>query len=557
MAVPIKGKNIFIALFIVLSGAVLIYQYWSTRQSEEEIINSYKANTESAVNQLVVEAEREMMDVWERYIKGKDAITRAQERYADSLLSDKVEQVLLTFDRVEGGIYFFELDKFVGYSFPTIEEPKPAFGPPPRSYDIIRNQVRKTIKSDELITELHRFDPAIFPLSTKPIFEDGEIIGAAWARRHIERELEASQSFTGQTFFMTVGLILLGLFIALIVVTFLKNRLNDIKESLDLMKTDPSYRLPVRRGVFGFISRSINEMMDDRQLEENKRKQLQQELYQKEKMATLGNLVAGAAHEINTPISIIKSRVQIWERKFYRLPEQQKANSVITPESLQIVQNEVSRVSQLIKRLLLMTKPVGKLYKPVYINSMLEDKLNWLQQSYPSRNISVNTNFDTNLPEIEIDPNAIDQVLINILKNAVEASEQDCRLDISTHSDTGYITIEICDYGKGIPSAVETQVFDPFFTTKDEGTGLGLSISYEIIKAHGGSLELRSFGTSDHDSDNGMSKYDLIGSVDAYQQKSSTNSYSEPESGDDTETTVTRSSGTLCIIRLPINSTGN
>src|SRR5699024_6614299 len=135
-----------------------------------------------------------------RYLKGREKITRMDERKADSLLSEKVRQILQSFHRLEGGLYFFQLDKFIGYSFPTIEDPKPAFGPPPRSYNIIREQARKTIQQDTLLTELHQFDPAIFPLSTQPIYLNGKLIGAACARIHIERKLSASQNIQSGTF---------------------------------------------------------------------------------------------------------------------------------------------------------------------------------------------------------------------------------------------------------------------------------------------------------------------------------------------------------------------
>ncbi len=549
----------FALLLVVFIAASVGYLHYDNQRGAEEIISTYKSITDAAANTLANEANQQMMHIWDEHLKDKSAITRAEERNADSLLSLKVSEVLDRFDRIEGGIYFYQLDKFIGYGFPDLEEPKPAFGPPPRSYNIIRDQVLNSISEDKNFTELHRFDPAIFPLSTKPLKAGDETIGAVWTRRHIERELTAGHNFTGRTFFLTVGLTLIGFVIALNITWYLKSLLQDLKTSLSKMKNDPSYRLPKRIGITGIINRSINELMDSRQTEENKRKQLQQELYQKEKMATLGNLVAGAAHEINTPISIIKSRLQIWERRFNKLPEDQRTNLVVTDESLQIVHTEIERVSQLVKRLLLMTKPVGKFSEPVDLNALIRYKTDWVKEVYPERSISIQTNLYKKLPLVEVDPNAIDQVLMNVLKNAVESSDDWSKIDIETmREESGYAVISIRDYGKGIPRAIETQIFDPFFTTKDDGTGLGLSISYEIIKAHGGSLELRSLGLSDEkDAYEGGSKYNLIRTVESFKPQYTGNTHRNTETVSEVDSHTDQTVGTVCIIRLPYGNSAN
>src|SRR5690625_7885512 len=101
---------------------------------------------------------------------------------ADSLLSASVQSVLNNFHMVEGGYYFYTLDAFIGYGFPTITDPKPAFGPPPRSYNIMGEQVRKSVEDEEIVTTLHRFDTAICLLTTQPVSLKKEIIGEVWTR---------------------------------------------------------------------------------------------------------------------------------------------------------------------------------------------------------------------------------------------------------------------------------------------------------------------------------------------------------------------------------------
>lgn len=513
-----------IILFISICG---VYLYSAVLKSAEEIIESNKSITQTAVSQLTNEAEQTLAPVWYEHLAGKDRITKAEERIVDSLLSEEISGVLNHFNRVEGGLYFFKLDEFLGYSFPTIEPPKPAFGPPPRSYNIIRDQVRATIQQDTVLTQLHKFDPAIFPLTTRPIYLDGELIGAAWARIHIERELATSQTIQSGTFFLTVGLILFGLSIAVYIVWLLKKRIDEIKLGLERMKHNPSYRLKERSGVLGFISHSINDMTDTQQREQKKRKKLERELFQKEKMASLGNLVAGTAHEINTPISIIKTRIQIWERKLEKLRETSASEPFISQDALQMVRAEIDRVSGLIKRLLFFSKPVSDQKSLVDINSVMEEQLIWLEKAFPDSQLDINTLFESGLPKIVGDKESIQQVVINLLKNAVQASEKDCILFIQTHyiPEDEEIEIRIRDFGKGVPASIKHQIFDPFFTTKDNGSGLGLSISGEIVKAHHGRIYFTEPKMSDYPfkPDNG-----------------------QPAAGSGNK------KGTVCVVRLPV-----
>lgn len=556
----INKEFLVIVLITFTVGISGLYLFQSFQKSEEEIKAANSAITESSVSQLAFEVQKEVAPIWRERLYGKDAITKAMERSADTLLSGVVNHILMNYNRVEGGIYFFELDEFIGYGFPTIDPPIPAFGPPPRSYDIIRDQVVETIQQDTFITKIHKFDPAIFPLSTKPITYNGETIGAVWTRKHIERQLASIQNISSPTFLFSTGLTLLGLSIVIFFAYSLKKHIKEIRTGLRRMKKDPSLRLTEKRGMFGFITRYINNLMDAQEKEQQKRKRLERELYQTEKMATLGNLVAGAAHEINTPISIIKTRLQIWERKLIKEGYDVPADKILTSESVQIVHSEIDRVSKLIKRLLLLSKPVSRLKRPTNIQNLIEEKLNWITKAYPNRVIKTIFEKNNPIPCIEVDPQSMDQVFMNVLKNAVEACEDKCVIDISTRyiQNEGEVEIRIHDHGKGIPKSVVTQIFDPFFTTKDHGTGLGLSISYEIIKAHGGALYFEAptpapdESTSESDRDivknqveKPLSKNFNAGKYLAYSQGIS-------------ETTATSSSegnpGTICIIRLPLNN---
>ncbi len=522
-----KQKLLIIAAFSVLFVTIIsFYLYRVVLKSEKEIIEDNKNITQTAVMKLVSISNEHIGPVWEKYLEGKNKITKHDERLADSLLSIDVKNILGNFHRFEGGFYFYELDEFIGYSFPTIEPPKPAFGPPPRSYNIIRRQARSTIEEDTLLTKLHKFDPAIFPLSTKPIYANGKLIGAAWARIHIERKLSASQNIQGGTFFLTIGGILLGLFVTIAFVWTLKKHMGEMREGLQKMKYNSSYRLKEYRGVLGIISKAINNMADSWQKEQAERKKLEKELFQKEKMATLGNLIAGTAHEINTPISIIKTRIQICERKIKKANLDN--NSPISNKSLNIIHNEIDRVSKLIKRLLVFSKPIGKEKQPIDIHEILTEQMSLLKEAFPSHIISYETNFDSELLPVHADKDSIEQVIRNILKNSIEASPENCQIAIKTEllKEDGMTKIYIRDFGTGMPEEIKPRIFEPFFTTKNSGTGLGLSICNEIIKSHHGTIHF----------EKPLEKESLI---ETWDQSTIID-------------TIEPSVGTVCIIKLPV-----
>lgn len=514
------------ALMILFMIILSIYLYQGVLKSAEEIIEDNKNITQTAVKKLTEQTVNNIEPVWKNHLANRNKITKQEERSVDSLLSISVEQVLTNFHRMEGGYYFAGLDEFLGYSFPTISDPKPAFGPPPRSYNIIREQALQTIQKDTLLSELHQFDPAIFPLSTQPIYIDGEIVAVAWARTHIERKLSTSQTIQSATFFLTVGAILVGLFITVITVWTLRFRMKEIKEGLSEMKYNPDRRLKEYTGAFGVISRSINEMMDTQLKEQDKAKKLQSELHQKDKMASLGNLIAGTAHEINTPISIIKTRIQMWERALKKTQNLNGSSTIVTEESLNIVHNEVKRVSSLIKKLLFFSKPLKNEKTYVNIHDLLMLNIKRVEQAYPGYNFQIQTEFDNKIPEIFADEEAIDHVIINILKNSVEASPESCKLFIKTKLDESEhnIVIKVRDFGIGISDDIKARVFEPFFSKKENGTGLGLSICNEIIIAHNGKIE---FSTPEK----------IHGPISVWEQNG----------------TKTSSTGTVTTISLPIN----
>jgi signal transduction histidine kinase len=213
-------------------------------------------------------------------------------------------------------------------------------------------------------------------------------------------------------------------------------------------------------------------------------------LRQQEKLASLGTLAAGLAHEINNPMGIIASRIELMlmESDTNGLPAQ-------TRDDLQVLQRNVQRVAQIVRGLLSFARQAPRERAPVDLNLAVEETLQLAERQMARTGIEVCTLLDRTLPALAGDLTALEQVTLNLLTNAREALAGPGKVTIETRpapGRAGWIQLVIADTGPGIPPHALPRIFDPFFTTKPQGTGLGLSLSYGIVQAHGGVIDVES-----------------------------------------------------------------
>jgi histidine kinase len=231
------------------------------------------------------------------------------------------------------------------------------------------------------------------------------------------------------------------------------------------------------------------------------RLETEQQFIQASKMATLGEMATGVAHELNQPLSVIKTASSFFIRKISR---QEKIDDAILINMLGKIDSNVDRASRIISHMRLFArKSEGKLEK-IHVNDILEKAFEIFSQQLKVRGIDVLWQIEKNLPQILGDPGRLEQVFINLLLNARDAIEERWgnreaeagvkRIMLRSWKTDNMVGIEIMDTGKGISGAILDKIFEPFFTTKEvgKGTGLGLSISYGIIKECGGDIQVRS-----------------------------------------------------------------
>ncbi len=469
------------ALFALLVVAFSVFLSWHIDNKRERIISESTRISEQSAQEFYRDIRPYLDTVWNEHLRDRDNITHEQEQKTDSLLSALTDRYLARYDGIEGGIYFRDLDRFIGYAYPSIPSPKPAYGPPPRSYNIIRDQLLQTIEQGRPITELHGFDPAIFPLATHPVILDGTAEAGIWTRVHISRDLADAGSVTSVLVTVTLGVALLGFLVAILFSWKLRSSLRELREGLDRIKTDNQYRLPARGGLTGYISHHVNDLMDDLLSAQKRNEKLQRDLHQKEKMASLGSTIAGVAHEINTPVSIIKTRIQMWERMQVR----NGGNGF----SMKMVHQQIDRISLLVKRLLSFSRPVSERRYPVQISEVAASAIHLTEEKHAGREVQITLDSDMQpVPRVTGDFVTLEQMFCNILDNAVQAAETVPDIRIRAHHEDDRVRIVVTDNGPGIPESLREKVFDPFFTTREEGSGLGLAITKEIVHAHGGEI---------------------------------------------------------------------
>jgi histidine kinase len=225
-------------------------------------------------------------------------------------------------------------------------------------------------------------------------------------------------------------------------------------------------------------------------------------LIQAGKMATLGEMATGVAHELNQPLAVLKTASNYFLRKASK-------HEPIPDEILNTMAAEmdsyINRASHIINHLRQFGRKSDLALEPVQVNTVLHQAFDMFSQQLKLREIEVQWNLDESLPEIQAEPGMLEQVFINLLLNARDAIEEKWRssdpppqqpkaITIKSFQRDRQVVIEVSDTGIGIPASVRSKIFEPFYTTKKvgEGTGIGLSISYGIIKDFGGTIQVQS-----------------------------------------------------------------
>ena len=213
---------------------------------------------------------------------------------------------------------------------------------------------------------------------------------------------------------------------------------------------------------------------------------LRREIDKNQRLASLGRLAAGVAHEIRNPLSSIKGFATYFKERYPDAPQDQKTANIMIAE--------VDRLNRVVGQLLEFARPVPVSPKSTSLQDLVDDSVRLIEQKAKEKQITVKTHNSVKVDKAVIDPDRINQVLLNLYLNAIESMEPGGELgvELSADEENHRIEIRVSDTGCGIPGKHLSRIFDPYFTTKSTGTGLGLAIAHNIMEAMGGKINISS-----------------------------------------------------------------
>ena len=293
--------------------------------------------------------------------------------------------------------------------------------------------------------------------------------------------------------FLLMGLTGLMTSVTLAVLYFTIGRITDslrrlvtLMDDTNLESTAP-FVIPERDDEVGFLLHHFDLLR--RRLAQSKSElvSIQQQIYQAEKLASIGRLASGVAHEINNPLNGIKSAL-------YSI-QKEPQNHAQTKDYLQLIDEGINYIHVVVNKLLGFARQQPTTIDDVNVNQLVGKVVWLLDYKLKQKNVTVQLRLDPDLPLIKADSQLVSEVIMNLVLNSFDAIEKNGRIEICTQQiDASTIALRVVDNGTGIPEENIKKIFDPFFTTKGpkEGTGLGLSVSLGIVETHGGTLHVHS-----------------------------------------------------------------
>ncbi len=254
---------------------------------------------------------------------------------------------------------------------------------------------------------------------------------------------------------------------------------------LRLGDMDVAVSFAERNDEIGDLGRDFNDMVKQLKSSREEIQHLHQtQMSRAEHFATLGELAAGLAHEIRNPLAGIAGVIEIVSRD---LPAESPAKSVIAD-----AKEEALQINRILSDLLETARPKPPQFRVSDLASTIEHAVMFARQQAVTKRINIEFEVVEQIPPVEHDPNQINQVLLNLILNAIQSMDKPGTIRVSLDRDEDRVLITVADEGKGIAPEHISSIFRPFFTTKGHGTGLGLSLAKRTVEAHGGTIEVSS-----------------------------------------------------------------
>ncbi|MQL53927.1 hypothetical protein GFC01_17020 [Desulfofundulus thermobenzoicus] len=396
---------------------------------------------------------------------------QAKIRALNRALAGITDEVAAAYPGVGVGYYSLDLDAIITYGPSSQYQDKVGLSIGP---DHEGRRVMATGEPRVQIANLVRGDIVNAMI---PIERDGRVTGYIWANV-FTADVRNQVALMLRPFYIVLLLALLVAVGGAVVLSGnVARKVEMIKEGLVRLEREPSFRFTPLSGEVGEIAGAINRMVDTRQA-------LQEQVSRMERLAAVGELAAGLAHEIRNPLTGISGFAQCLARA---LPPGEELH-----QQAEIIVNEVIRIESIIQELLNFARPRDGRVLPVDINQLVEETVVLISPRVQRAGVEIKLSLAPDLPEIYGDSQQLKQVFLNLCLNAVQAMERGGRLTITTRREGSHVQAIFADTGCGIDPGQVEKIFDPFFTTRVKGTGLGLPVSQRIVEKHGGNIRVES-----------------------------------------------------------------
>ena len=504
--------KISLSLIIVLSTAMVVFTLLILKQRQEDM-QSVVARHVTQISEMVVASTRYTMLVNKRDIAEKIIEDIGKQKGIERIrVISKDGTIIHSNRKTEVG---FSVDQKDDACISCHQSSQPLKWVP----DDKRWKIVETAGGRRVLGSMHaiRNEPSCSSASCHEHPQSQSVLGIVDVAYSLDEMDQSLRSHAAYVIAISVGFIILfALTLGVLLQRLIYLPLKDLATGADKVRSGQlNHAIPVRSSdEFGRVAGSFNHMTGALDASRSEMEQLVQtlelkveqrtkellaakaEVAQGEKLASIGVLASGIAHELNNPLTGVLTFTSLMRKK---APEGSE-----DAEDLDLVIRETKRCASIIKRLLDFARekvPVKGFYN---LNQVIEDTVRFVERPASLQQIEISMNFDPLLPQAWGDADLIKQVILNLLVNAQQAIEGKGNITVQTRlvaagpnagsTDAPMVEVVVTDTGCGIPQANLQRIFDPFFTSKEvgKGTGLGLSVSYGIVKAHGGKISVES-----------------------------------------------------------------
>jgi two-component system, NtrC family, sensor kinase len=318
--------------------------------------------------------------------------------------------------------------------------------------------------------------------------EQGWVIVVNAKRDFFMAPLVSLRTTLGLTIFLVLTLMVLT---AIVFARTITKPIRAVIDGTHRISKDLGSRIEVdTKDEIATLAEEINEMAATLEQNMEEKRLVEEQICQSEKLASVGEMAAGLAHEINTPLSNIRALASLARKDINK----DKIDPISILEDFRDIGEQTEKCSQIIAGLLGFARKQQSKFVLHNLNDLIEKALSLVRIKSDKKNIIIDFRRNEKLPHIKVDGHQIEQVCVNILLNALDAVEPKDRITVEADFSGAFVSLRFSDTGSGIDPEIIGKIFDPFFTTKGvgKGTGLGLSLSYGIVKNHGGTIQVES-----------------------------------------------------------------